>query len=65
MKTEFMEIYSLFGCTTFEELEKDYDSEIYYADMDGQSVLDNIEDEHMPGLSLYLFDGWCIALWDE
>lgn len=64
MNTEFMEIYNLFGCTTFEELEKDYDSEIYYADMDGQSVLDNIEDEHMQGLSLYLFDGWCIALWD-
>lgn len=64
MKTEFMEICSLFGCTTFEELEKDYDSEIYYADMDGQSVLDNIEDEHMKGLSLYLFDGWCIAFWN-
>lgn len=64
MNTEFMEIYNLFGCTTFEELEKKYGSEIYYADGDGQSVLDNIEDEHMQELSLYLFDGWCIALWD-
>lgn len=64
MNTEFMEIYNLFGCTTFEELEKEYDSEIYYADMDDQSVLDNIEDEHLEGLSLYFFDGWHIALWD-
>ncbi|MDN6641394.1 MAG: hypothetical protein L0L10_11525 [Tetragenococcus sp.] len=64
MNKEFIEIYSLMGCNTFEELEKDYDSEIYYADMDGQSVLDNIEAEHMEGLSLYLFDGWCIAFWN-
>lgn len=64
MNKEFIEIYSLMGCNTFEELENEFDSEIYYADMDGKSVLDNIEDEHMPGLSLYLFDGWCIAFWN-
>lgn len=45
MSKEFIEIYSLMGCNTFEELENEFDSDIYYADMDGQSVLDNIEEE--------------------
>ena len=64
MKTEFIEIYSLFGCTTFEELENEFENYIYYADGCEQSVLNNIEDEHMKYLSLYLFDGWHIALWN-
>lgn len=64
MNKEFIEIYSLFGCTTFEELDNEFENYIYYADGCEQSVLNNIEDEHMKYLSLYLFDGWHIALWN-
>ena len=32
MNKEFIEIYSLFGCTTFEELDNEFENYIYYAD---------------------------------
>lgn len=70
---EFKEVDELLGCKDFREFEEENDDLIIYADMDAKSVINALVEPIDLGtdmttknvyrrLSLWLFDGWFIAL---
>lgn len=63
----FERVDHLYGCTSAEQLFKEYDNSIFYADGDADSVLKSINEEEfaIDQFDYYLFDDWCIAIWKK
>lgn len=62
----FEHVDSLYNCDSFNELEKEYDGDIFYADGDEHSVLNTIKNEEIDltnVIDLYYFDNWAIAMY--
>lgn len=62
MKREFKKVNTLYGYISFEEFEKEYDDDIFYADGKKESVIEAMNDEPNVPVDCYLFDGWYLAL---
>ncbi|UQT01095.1 hypothetical protein LMOIWNZ_00070 [Enterococcus phage vB_OCPT_CCS3] len=59
----FSEVNELLGASTMEELERDSDEYIFYADGTPNSVVWHIKEEsYLKPFHCYYFDGWYIAL---
>lgn len=61
----FEHVDSLYDCNSFNELEKEYDGDIFYADGDEHSVLNAIRNEEIDFtnvIDFYYFDNWAIAM---
>lgn len=63
---KFKHVTELLGHKNFNDFEKEYDSEIFYADGDEKSVLKSLYDCEIDltnHLDFYYFDNWAIALY--
>ncbi|MEB6232591.1 hypothetical protein [Mammaliicoccus sciuri] len=67
MKTiKFEHVNELLGYKTFNDFEKEYDNDIFYADGDERSVIKALNDCEIDltnHLDFYFFDNWAIALY--
>ena len=63
---KFEHVTELLGHKNFNDFENEYDSDIFYADGDEESVLNALCDQEIDltsHLDFYYFDNWAIALY--